>query len=290
MRGECIGTYFRGKRITDMNDQEIPTEGFKLDDKVAIVSGAGTHGGRGIGNGAATAILFAKHGANVVLIDQNLDWAKKTKEIIQSEGGTAIAVEANVTDPNECEAVVGQTIAEFGRVDILHNNVGGGPRDNVVEADDQTWKESIELNVLSVVYMSRQTIPYMRDADGGSITMTSSVQARRPGYDYVPYTMTKTALKGLTRGIAIDHGEENIRANCIMPGPIWTPKVASTRGDEQRKQRRDSVPLPREGQPWDVGWAAVFLASDEASWITGQTLPVEGGALLTRAGDRPGMF
>lgn len=264
--------------------------GFRLDDTVAIVSGAGTHGGDGVGNGAATAVLFAGRGATVVLVDEERERAEATRERIREEDGKAVAVQADVTDPDECRAVVERTVEEFGGVDVLHNNVGGGPRANVVEADDGTWRRSIALNLMSAIYMSRHAVPEMAETGGGAIVNTSSIQARRPGYDYLPYTVTKAGVVGLTRGLAIDHARDGIRVNCIMPGPVWTPKVASTRDEEDRRLRRESVPVPREGEPWDVGWAAVFLASDEAGWITGVTLPVDGGALLTRGGDRPGMF
>lgn len=272
-------------------DSPRPTDGaFRLDDEVAIVSGAGTYGGSGVGNGAAAAILLARRGARVVLVDRELEHAEATREKIQADGGEAVALQADVTDPDDCRTIVEETAEEFGQLDILHNNVGGGPRDNVVDADDETWQRSIALNLMSAIYMCRYSVPHMRESGGGSITCTSSLQARRPAYDYLPYTVTKTALEGLTRGTAIDHAKDNIRVNCIMPGPIWTPKVASSRDEEERRLRRESVPLPKEGEPWDVGWAVVFLASDEAAWITGQTLPVDGGALLTRGGDRPGEF
>lgn len=262
----------------------------RLDDKVAIVSGAGSYGGSGVGNGAATAILFARHGASVTLVDKEIEWADATKEIIEEEGGEAISVQADVTDPNDCRAVVERTVEKFDTLDVLHNNVGGGPMGNVVETDDEAWQQSINLNLMSMIYMCQHAIPSMMESGGGSIINISSIAARRPGFDFLPYTVTKTAVEGITRGMAMDHAQDNIRVNCVMPGPIWTPRVASDCDEDERQLRRDSTPIPKEGEPWDVGWAATFLASDEAKWVTGVTLPVDGGVLLTRGGDRPDMF
>lgn len=262
----------------------------RLAGNVAIVSGAGTHGGSGVGNGAATAILFAAHGADVALVDQNPDWVESTREIIDSIDGNAISITADVTNPDECEAAVEQTVDAFDRLDILHNNVGGGPRDNVVDVTPAEWHDSFQLNMMSAISMSRFSIPRMKTTGSGAIITTSSLQAYRPSYDYAPYTVFKTGIMGLTRSLAMDYAADNIRANCIMPGPIWTPKVASSRTETDREKRRKSTPVPKEGKPWDVGWAAVFLASDEATWISGTTLPVEGGALLTRGGERSNMF
>lgn len=261
-----------------------------LDGDVAIVSGAGTYGGSGIGNGAATAILFAEQGATVALVDKEVDWADDTKERIEEAGGEAISLRADVTDPADCRDAVDRTVKEFGSVDILHNNVGGGPMENVVDADDAAWRQSIDLNLMSVVNMSRYAIPHMIDGGGGSIVNVSSVSAMRPGLNFTPYTTTNSAVMGLTRAMAIDHARDNVRVNCVMPGPIWTPKVASSRSEAERRRRRESVPVPREGEPWDVGWAATYLASDMAGWVTGVTLPVDGGVLLTRGGNRSDMF
>lgn len=270
--------------------RDVPSEGIQFDGEVAIVSGAGTHGGSGVGNGAATAILLAKHGANVVLADKEIGWAETTKAFIENEGGECISIQADVTDPIDCEAVVEHTIEVFGKIDILHNNVGGGPGGNTVDATDENWRRSFDLNLMSIAYMCRHAVPHMIESGGGSVINVSSIQARRPSYDYLPYVVSNASVVGITRGMAMDHAEDNIRINCIMPGPIWSPKVAGTRDAEDRRLRKESVPIPREGVPWDVGWAALFLASTRAGWITGITLPVDGGVSLTRGGDRPGMF
>jgi len=139
---------------------------FRLDDKVAVVSGAGTHGGSGVGNGAATAILFARRGASVILVDKEIEWADATREIIQEEGGEAITVQADVTDPDDCRAVVERVVEQYGSIDVLHNNVGGGPKGNIVDADSEDWQRNFELNLLSIANVCRHVIPEMMENGG----------------------------------------------------------------------------------------------------------------------------
>lgn len=269
----------------------MPGTGMGLEDSVAVVSGGGTYpDADNISNGAASAILYAEHGASVVIVDRDLERARLTCDRIKAFGGEAVTLEADVTSLDECAAIIQMTTEEFGRVDVLHNNVGGDPMDNVVDADADTWQRSMEINLLSVANLCRHAIPEMSENGGGSIVNTSSTQARRPGFDYLPYVVMKRAVVGITRGMAMDHAQDGIRINCVMPGPIWTPHIAQTRDEVDRRLRSKSVPLQTEGKPWDVGWAAVFLASKRAKWITGVTVPVDGGLLLTRAGDRQGIF
>ena len=257
----------------------------RLSGKVAIVSGAGTYGGSGIGNGAAAAILFARNGAKVVLVDTVSEWAEATARIIADEGGEATAATADVTNPDDCRNAVAAAVERYGALHILHNNVGGGGGGgSVVEATDEDWFRSGSVNLMSMVNMCRYAIPPMKNAGGGSIVNVSSVTALRPkpGRSSAQYTVNKTAVVGLTRALALDHAADNIRANCIIPGLMWTPRLESAASDA-RKMRQSSTPLPVEGQGWDIGNAALFLASDDARFITGVTLPVDGGFLLTSA-------
>ena len=257
----------------------------RLNGKVAIVSGAGTFGGSGVGNGAAAAILFARHGAKVALVDSIQEWADATARVIEEEGGQSITIPADVTNPDDCHRVVAATVERFGGLHILHNNVGGGGGGgSVVEATDEDWYRSASVNLMSMINMCRYSIPHMKTAGHGSIINVSSVTALRPkpGRSSAQYTVNKSAVVGLTRAMALDHAEDNIRVNCIMPGLMWTPRLESGSPDA-RETRRDSTPLPVEGQSWDIGSAALFLASDEARFITGVTLPVDGGFLLTSA-------
>jgi NAD(P)-dependent dehydrogenase (short-subunit alcohol dehydrogenase family) len=256
---------------------------FRLEGKVAVVSGAGTYGGSGVGNGAATAILFARKGAKVVLVDAVQEWAEATRAIVVEEGGEAITAAADVTNPEECQRAIDAAVERFGGLHILHNNVGGGGgRGSVVDATEETWHRSISINLMSMINMSRYAIPHMKTSGGGSIINVSSVSALRPkaGSSSAPYTVNKSAVMGLTRAMALDHAGDNIRVNCIMPGLIWTPRVA-TGSTDARETRQTSTPLPVEGESWDIGWAAVYLASDEAKFVTGIVLPVDGGFLLT---------
>lgn len=256
----------------------------RLQGKVAIVSGAGTYGGSGVGNGAATAIIFAREGAKVLLVDAVSEWAEATRATIEEEGGVAISTSADVTKPQDCERAVELAVQTFGGLHILHNNVGGGARGSVVEATDEAWELSISVNLMSMIYMSRYAVPHMVAGGGGSIINVSSVSALRPkaGYSSAPYTVNKSAVVGLTSAMALDHAEDNVRVNCIMPGLMWTPRVAGG-GADAREIRRSSTPLPVEGEGWDIGWAALFLASDQARFVTGIVMPVDGGFLLTSA-------
>lgn len=256
----------------------------RLSGKVAIVSGAGTFGGSGVGNGAAAAIVFARHGARVMLVDSVGEWANATRAIIAQEGGEAIAAVADATNPDDCKAVVDETVERFGGLHILHNNVGGGgAMGGVVDATPEDWLQSASVNLMSVINMCRYAIPHMQAGGGGSIINVSSVTALRPKplKSSAPYTVNKSAVVGLTKAMALDHAAANIRVNCIMPGLIWTPRVAS--GSAMRDMRTASTPLPVEGEGWDIGLAALYLAGDEARFVTGITLPVDGGFLLTAA-------
>ena len=257
----------------------------RLSGKVAVVSGAGTFGGSGVGNGAAAAILFARNGARVALVDAVGEWAEATARIIEEEGGEAVALSADATNPDDCQRAVDAAVERFGGLHILHNNVGGGGGGgSVVEATDEDWFRSASVNLMSMVNMCRYAVPHMKTAGGGSIVNISSVTALRPkaGRSSAQYTVNKSAVVGLTRAMALDHAEENIRVNCIMPGLMWTPRLEHSSADA-RETRSNSTPLPVEGQSWDIGNAALFLASDEARFITGVTLPVDGGFLLTSA-------
>ena len=269
-----------------MNSNTDRNPALRLEGKVAVVSGAGTYGGSGVGNGGAVAILMAREGAKVVLVDAEKQWADATRAIIEEEGGEAITATANVTDGEDCRKAIDAAVERFGGIHILHNNVGGGAGSgSVVEATEESWQASMSINLMSMINMSRYAIPHMASSGGGAIINVSSVTALRPkaGRSSAPYTVNKSAVVGLTRAMALDHAEENVRVNCIMPGLMWTPRVASGGSANARETRQTSTPLPVEGESWDIGWASVFLASDQAKFVTGITLPVDGGFLLTSA-------
>jgi NAD(P)-dependent dehydrogenase (short-subunit alcohol dehydrogenase family) len=250
-----------------------------LQGKVAIVTGAGSRAD-GIGNGRAAAILLAREGARVALLDNVKEWAEATHAMITKEGHTSLVVEADVTVPAACATAVKKTVGAWGRLDILVNNVGiGGPPGTAVEVDPEAWDHGLKVNVTSMMLMSKYAIPEMRKQKGGAIVNIASVAGMRGGHPNLLYGTTKGAIIQMTRAMAAQHGLEGIRVNAIAPGMVYTPMVY-TRGmsDELREARRKRSLLQTEGTGWDIGNAVVYLASDQARWVTGITLPVDAGA------------
>ena len=259
---------------------ERPEDDPGLAGRVAIVTGGGA-AGDGIGNGRAACILLARSGTRVLVVDRDEGLAKRTVEMITGEGGTASARAADVTDEAQCAAMVGEAVGRYGRLDFLVNNVGIGSRGTVVEEKPETWRRVMQVNVETMFLASKAAIPEMiRTARGGAIVNISSISALRPR-GLTTYSASKGAVIALSRAMAVDHGRDGIRVNCIAPGPMYTPMVYS-RGmsDAARDQRRRASVLGREGTGWDIGQAARFLLSGHARYITGQVLVVDGGATL----------
>ncbi len=253
-----------------------------LDGKVAIVTGGGA-AGDGIGNGRAAAILLARAGAKVVVVDRLADTAQVTVDMIAEEGGTAIAVDGDVTSEATCKHIVTSAVDAYGGVDLLDNNVGVGSLGSVVDEDPEQWDRVMRINVNSMFLMSKYAIPEMVKRGGGAIVNVSSISALRPR-GLTAYSTSKGAVIALTRAMAVDHADQNIRVNCIAPGPVFTPLVAAAGiTDEDRERRRKASPLGIEGTGWDVGNAVIFMLSDNARYITGQTLVVDGGVTLSAA-------
>jgi len=254
----------------------------RLAGKVAIVTGAGSRA-EGIGNGRATAVVFAREGARVLCVDQSKDAAEATRAMIAGEGGEAAVFAADVTRSGDCRAMVEEAVRRWGRLDILDNNVGIGGRATVVEVEEGDWDHMMRVNVTSMMLASKHAIPAMAKDGGGAIVNISSISALRPR-GLTPYTVSKGAVIALTRAMAVDHAAQGIRVNCIAPGPVYTPMVyAAGMSPELRDQRRRASPLGIEGTGWDIAHAALFLASDEARYVTGVVLPVDGGVTLTSA-------
>lgn len=260
----------------------------RLAGKTAIVTGAGSLED-GLGTGKAAAILMAREGANVLLVDNRGEAAEVTAAAIAEEGGHATVVEADVSDEKQVEAFVAAAVDRWGRVDVLDNNVGIEAWGPIGEISNERWEYVLRVNLTGAMYAARHVIPVMSAAGGGSIINISSTASRKGG-GLATYAASKGAVEALTRALALDHGRENIRVNCIQPGAIYTPhawaqgvrpdQTDAPMADWMRAARKNAAPLGVEGTGWDIGHAAVFLASDEARFITGVTLPVDGGLVL----------
>ena len=248
----------------------------RLEGKVAIVTGAGSSGD-GIGNGKAASILFAREGAKVLLADFEEDRARETLKIIQEEGGVASTIQGDMTKLEDCQRMAQAAMERYGRVDILDNNVGISQRGTVVEVSEEDWDRVMTVNLKTIMLASKATIPHIiASGGGGSIINIASIAGLR-AHSSTPYSASKAGVIGLTFSMAADHAADNIRVNAIAPGLVYTPMVAPRMNDDLRQIRSQAAPLGTEGTGWDVGYAALFLASDEARWITGVCLPVDAG-------------
>ena len=286
----------------------------RLAGKVAIVTGAGT-AGEGMGTGRATSIAMAREGADVLLVDLLPDRAEATRTMIEGESGgsggsgsgRAEVFVGDLTEPGACQAAVEAAVSRFGRLDILVNNLGGGFRKpapdgaadpgtatatgvfgNIVDMEPEEWDRVVNGNLRTQMLMSKFAIPAMAATGGGSIIGLSSISSQRASLTSGAYAAAKAGVEGLTRYMAVVHGRQGIRFNVISPGHIFTAQVNGIRGrfdDDKAKNLRDKLrmltPLGTEGTAWDIAWLAVFLASDEARWISGVTIPVDGGTLAT---------
>lgn len=257
----------------------------RLAGKVAVIVGAGQTPGDEIGNGRATAILFAREGARVVAVDRRGASARETVDMIAAEGFEAEAVEADATDEADCQALVVHCVDRHGRIDILHNNVGiGGADAGPAHIEEAVWDRILSVNLKSAVLPTKHVLPVMRRQQSGVITNVSSVAAVC-STGIVAYKTSKAGLNAYTQSLAIGNAKHGIRANVIMPGLMNTPMaiegISEGLGIDKQvliEQRNAQVPLrSRMGTAWDVAHAALFLASDEAGFITGVALPVDGG-------------
>ncbi len=255
----------------------------RLKDKIALVFGAGSSG-EGWSNGKATAVAYAHEGATVFCADLNFDAAKETAEIISGKGLAGVAIAVDVTNTRSVNDVVDTALRQHGRIDILHNNVGvvtaGGPE----ELEEEAFRASLDINVGSVFRTAKAVLPHMMARKSGAIINISSLAGIRwTGYPYFAYYTAKGAVNQATVALAMQYAKHGIRANCIMPGLIDTPLIykqisgnyASV--EDMVNERNRLVPMGHMGTAFDVANAAVFLASDEARFITGVCLPVDGG-------------
>lgn len=267
--------------------------GDRLRGKVALVMGAGSSG-PGWGNGKAAAVLFAREGARVVAVDRNRAAAEETAEIIRLEGGQAIAVTCDATVEAQVVATVERATAAFGTIDILDNNIGIAEVGGIVEVSDAEWDRVLAVNLKTAIHAMKHVIPVMLARGGGSIVNISSVAALRyTGVPYCTYSATKAALSHLSRTTAAEYASRKIRVNAISPGLMKTPMVEQSAGlaktygggdvEAMWKKRDSQVPMGHQGDAWDVAYAALYLASEEAKYVTGIELVVDGGITLKYA-------
>ena len=262
----------------------------RVEGKVALIVGGGQAPGATIGNGRATAVLLAREGAKLSVADLRLELAQDTVDEIKAEGGDAIALQVDVISEESCKKLIEDTLAHFGRLDILHNNVGAGLSLGDAPVDEITteaWDRIVNVNLRGMIYTAKHALPALRASGHGSIVNISSMAAMHE-YPRIGYKATKMAIIALTENLAAANAKYNLRANAILPGKINTPmaiepRVATGRSREEVVTTRDAmVPLGgKMGTGWDVAKAALFLHSDDASFITGIHLPVDGGENVT---------
>jgi NAD(P)-dependent dehydrogenase (short-subunit alcohol dehydrogenase family) len=249
----------------------------RLTGKVAIVTGAGSQG-EGVGIGKAIAAVFAGEGARTCLVDVDAGRVEATRSLVAAEGGEAFVTVADVTRASDCERVVAETVARYGGVDILVNNVGtaAGPR-RLEDFDEAAWDQVIAVNLKSALFMAKSALPSL-GRGGGAIVNVSSIAGVR-AYGTLAYGPSKAAMNSLTAELALICGPLGIRVNTVAPGHVMTPLAMGLLGESARERRRRAGPLAIEGDAWDVALAALFLASDDARFITGVNLPVDGGVI-----------
>lgn len=256
----------------------------RLDGKIAIVTGCGSYA-PGWGNGKAIAALFARQGATVLGVDIDAGAAEETRRIVEQEGNTLHIAACDVTDSAQVDALVAGCVARFGRLDILVNNVGRSEPGTPVSMDEATWRQQLDLNLTSAYLTSKAALPVMAGQGGGAVVNISSVAGMRwVGKDQVAYAAAKAGLIQFNKVTAVAFARQGVRLNCVVPGLMLTPLVQrlaeryGARDYEAMVARRHAqVPMGRMGDAWDVAHAALFLASDEARYITGTEIVVDGG-------------
>jgi NAD(P)-dependent dehydrogenase (short-subunit alcohol dehydrogenase family) len=250
----------------------------RLKDKIAMVVGAGSIR-PGIGNGKATAILFAKEGAKVVAIDRNINAALETVDIIIRAGGEAIPVQADVSKELEAKRAVEAAIAKYSRIDVIFNNVGIGSGGRGLTVTEKEWDTVMNVNLKSILFICKYAIPEMIKTGGGTIVNNASMAAYY-SYPTYAYAVSKAGVIALTRCLAGGYARNNIRVNCVAPGLMDTPMVSEIQ-TESRKASVERIPIKRQGRAEETAQTVLFLASDESSYITGQTIQVDGGQIIT---------
>jgi len=264
----------------------------RLENKTAMIVGAGQSAGETVGNGRAVALLFSREGASVACVDRSLEAAEETAELVRAEGGKAIALAADITDEAQIKRAIDDALKALGHIDILHNNVGvsiAGGDSEIDTFSEEAFDRVFAINLRGMVMTCKHVLPGMRERKTGAIVNISSM-AVLDMYPYVAYKASKAGVVAFTEQLAYQNAPHNIRANVILPGLMDTPMAVDTRAREWNRSRED-VAAERNakvmlggkmGTGWDVAYAALYLASDEAKFVTGVTLPIDGGASVKR--------
>jgi NAD(P)-dependent dehydrogenase (short-subunit alcohol dehydrogenase family) len=243
----------------------------RLAGKVAFITGAAA------GIGRDTALAFAREGATVAVLDVRLERSNQTVELIRQGGGAAQAFEVDVRDNGQVEAAVAAAIAAFGRVDVLMNDAGTTRPGSVVECTLEDWDTVIDVNLKGTFLVSRAALPHMLEQGSGSVINIGSVSGMRGDHNAAAYNAAKAGVINLTRSMAVDFGRRGIRVNCICPGGIGTPVILRAITDAGRAAISRNTPTGRLGEPGEIANVALFLASDESSYVNGAIIPADGG-------------
>jgi NAD(P)-dependent dehydrogenase (short-subunit alcohol dehydrogenase family) len=262
----------------------------RLKGKVAVIAGAGQQKGETLGNGRATALLFAREGARLLLANRSMGSLEETRDLLRKEGFDAECMAADVSSEEDCAAIVKAAVSRFGRIDVLHNNVGiAAVEGDTANIERSLWDNILNVNLTGAMQLSKHVLPVMRSQKTGCITHVSSTAAVA-SYPLIAYKVSKAALHELVRWLAFENAPHNIRCNIMMLGMMDTPigietyhSQTGTPRDVIRKQRSAAIPMGRMGSAWEAASVALFLASDEASYVTGAIIPVDGG-FTTRIG------
>lgn len=261
----------------------------RLEGRTAVVVGAGQTPGATMGNGRATALTFAREGATVLLVDRHADSVEETRRLIVDAGGAAHVVVTDITTEDACRSLAAQALDSLGRIDVLHNNVGIGAGDGgPASLAEEAWDRIVDTNLKAMWLTCKHVVPLMRrQGGGGAVVNISSVAAVAAAANLTAYKVSKAGVNALTHSLAVSNARHGIRVNAIMPGLIDTPMAVDalaaatgTSRDDVAEARSRRVPLGHQGTAWDVANAALFLASDEAAFITGVVLPVDGGQCM----------
>lgn len=247
----------------------------KLEGRVALITGADS------GIGRAVALAFAREGADVAIsyLSEDED-ANETARVVEDAGRKALLLPGDIRERSHCESIIDRTVTELGKLDVLVSNAAyQSTHDRVAEIPDEEWHRSIETNLDAMFYLTRAAIPHL--PKGGTIIITTSIQANHPSPNLIHYSITKGAQVTFTKALAEDLIQDGIRVNAVAPGPIWTPLIVSTMGADAYQDFGADTPLGRAGQPAELAPAYVFLASNDSTYITGETIAVTGGGVFS---------